>query len=162
MKNGMISLPDGRAVEVRPCTTGDLEQILLLERDCFGPDAWSREFIMQILPVGLFLGLFCGGEMAGYGVLTIRRGTLHIDNLAVKSAYRRMHLGSHLLEVMLWIGRKNSCQDALLQVETNNRSALSLYEKFGFQKVRKLKHYYHRHGQPAGDAWEMGKVLDQD
>jgi len=162
MKTGKLSLPDGRTVEIRICTTGDVDQIMLLEADCFGPDAWSREFIMHILPLALFLGLFCEGEMAGYGVLSIRRGILHIDNLAVKKGYRRMHLGSRLLEIMLFIGRKNHCHEALLQVETNNRGALSLYEKFGFRKVRELKGYYHRQGHPEGDAWEMEKDLSQD
>jgi len=155
-----ITLPGDQVFEIKPCGTGEITDILDIERECFGPDAWTEDFIRQVLSLTLVPGIFKKDKLIAYGVLSIRKNILSIDNLAVRKGYRRIGLASAMLELMLGTGKRNRCKRAVLQVEKDNQGAIALYEKFGFTKVRILKGYYSRHGQPAGDAWEMEGTTD--
>ncbi len=84
---------------------------------------------------------------------TRRSGT--IVTLDVREAHRRSGYGSQLLtraeEILLEYGAE--AYD--LQVDVNNRGAISFYKKHGFRTVRTLSHYYAN----GNDAYLMVKDL---
>lgn len=55
-----------------------------------------------------------------------------IQRLAVDPKYRRIGIGSILVETALSYIRERKGKEALLQVNINNIAAVSLYRKYGF------------------------------
>ncbi len=55
--------------------------------------------------------------------------------IAVAKEYWNRGIGSRLLEEILAFARKNSFEVLDLQVRSDNKPAICLYEKFGFQKT---------------------------
>lgn len=67
----------------------------------------------------------------------------HLVSIAVRSPYRRMGIGSSLLRETINVVRDFYKADSIyLEVRVTNYPAISLYEKFGFKKVRVIKGYY--------------------
>ncbi len=80
----------------------------------------------------------------------------HLVSIAVKPGYRRRGIGSMLLGETLRVMKNVYSVDAIyLEVRVSNIPAISLYEKYGFKKARRIRGYY-RDGE---DAFVMVKRL---
>lgn len=80
----------------------------------------------------------------------------HVISIAVLAEYRRKGVGSALMNEAINVLKSKYDVDAIyLEVRVSNAPAISLYEKFGFEKVRIIKGYY-RDGE---DAYVMVKRL---
>lgn len=76
-----------------------------------------------------FLGVKHGGDLIGAIHLTRAAGSLHVNYLAVREAYRGAHLGERLIEDGL---RRAASGMMTLDVEENNAPAMRLYARLGF------------------------------
>jgi len=90
--------------------------------------------------------------LAGYIVARIGANELHINNVAVRERYRRQGIGLNLLSHILEEGRNLGVDAAFLELRAGNRSALSLYEKCGFEITARRRNYY---SEPPEDALVM-------
>lgn len=82
--------------------------------------------------------------------------TVDIIDLFVLEEYRRMHYGSMLLNYMIGsVGKEVSL--ITLEVDVENKAAISLYEKFGFEVMCKRLFYYGIH-----DAYLMGRRCERE
>ncbi len=73
----------------------------------------------------------------------------HLISIAVLPEYRRMGIGSALLERTISRARsEGNIVSVYLEVRISNEPAIRLYEKFGFKKARIIKGYY-RDGEDA-------------
>jgi ribosomal-protein-alanine N-acetyltransferase len=82
----------------------------------------------------------------------------HITILAIDPAYQRQGLGQALLYALLASAQQRGLEWATLEVRASNRSAITLYQKFGFEEVGKRRNYY-QDGLQAEDAlilWRKG------
>ncbi|MEM4559736.1 MAG: N-acetyltransferase [Acidilobaceae archaeon] len=80
----------------------------------------------------------------------------HLVSIAVRAPYRRMGIGSKLLEETIRVLREVYNVDSIyLEVRVSNEPAIRLYEKFGFKKARIIKGYY----SDGEDAYIMVKRL---
>ena len=71
---------------------------------------------------------------------------------------RRRGIGKKLLEFAHSYLRERGLKEVFLETAVNNKPALSLYKKSGYQPLRTLKKYY-----PDGaDAVRMGKKLSAE
>lgn len=83
--------------------------------------------------------VLCGGAVAGYTILTFtfdlefggRMAT--ITDLFFEEAYRGKGLGRKTLEHLETFCRDNGISAIELRVETNNKRAFNLYQRFGFR-----------------------------
>lgn len=68
----------------------------------------------------------------------------HFDILgvAVVEEYRRQNIATLLLNKLYNVCSQLNIQDIFLEVRCNNSSAISFYEKSGFQKISTRKNYY--------------------
>ena len=143
-------------LSVLPATWRDWRAVMVLEKLCFGRDAWSALDVAAALtfPDTVRLKAELDEEMVGFVVGDIRRHQQvgWIATIAVHPKYRRRGLGRRLLR---------ACEQALamprikLTLRVSNSVALSLYKQEGYQQVQFWRDYY------AGgeDALVMEKLL---
>ncbi len=81
----------------------------------------------------------------------------HITILGIHPDYQRRGLGHLMLCALLDRARQRDMARATLEVRISNQSALSLYQKFGFQIAGQRKGYYTDTGEDALILWR-GKL----
>jgi ribosomal-protein-alanine N-acetyltransferase len=94
--------------------------------------------------------------IAGYIVARETAGELHINNVAVRSEYRRRGIGAALLNRVIDEARRRKANAAFLEVRSANYAAQTLYEKCGFKAIARRANYY---SEPQEDAVVMSLVL---
>jgi len=85
---------------------------------------------------------------------------LHVVSIAVREPFRRIGIGTNLLIQAINNGKREyKATECYLEVRVTNNSAISLYEKIGFVKLRKNLGYY----MDGEDAWVMAKpIVDKE
>jgi ribosomal-protein-alanine N-acetyltransferase len=81
-------------------------------------------------------------ELAAYTVCWMLGDEVHVANLAVAPAYRRLGLARSLLGYVLTRATREGMHSATLEVRAGNRAAQDLYTSFGFETVATRKAYY--------------------
>ncbi len=137
---------------------GDIEQILVIERDSF-PTPWSANIFRSeiISPISQLLvarfGPELGESVAGYLVYWRVADEIHLHNIAVRRDVRRQGIASRLLGEVIGCSRLKGARWVTLEVRRSNRTAQRFYEKFGFS-VRGIRPgYYTDTGEDALIMW---------
>jgi ribosomal-protein-alanine N-acetyltransferase len=91
-------------------------------------------------------------KLAGYIVARMGADELHINNVAVREAYRRLGIGRALMDRILAEGKRSEVPCAFLELRAGNTAALSLYEDCGFRVTARRSKYY---SEPVEDALVM-------
>ena len=91
-------------------------------------------------------------DLAGYGVAEV--------GMLVAAEWRRRGVGSALLGAGIAWAREAGAHKVALQVWPHNQAAITLYEKFGFQREGLLRRHYRRRNGELWDAVVMGLPLD--
>jgi len=151
---------------IRPFLVSDLDCALCVEADSFSfpwtrgmfqseieREDISRCFVAEAMPCG---DAVPGKEaVAGYVMSWLVADELHITNLAVSPAYRRLGLAARLIEHLLGESKADGASWCQLEVRITNIPARALYRKFRFREIGVRKGYY----QDGEDAVVMGKDL---
>lgn len=95
-------------------------------------------------------------EIAGYIAARATAGELHINNVAVRYAYRRNGIGYILLSRAIEQAKRMGVNSAFLEVRSGNSAAQALYKKCGFKPVARRPNYY---SEPLEDAIVMNLIL---
>src|SRR4029079_3588695 len=95
-------------------------------------------------------------RIAGYIVARETAGELHINNVAVREAYRRRGIGIGLFVLVVLEARKLNVTTAFLEVRSGNIAAQALYERCGFKAIARRANYY---SDPREDAVVMSLML---
>ena len=95
--------------------------------------------------------------LAGFVVSRLVADELHVNNVAVRSEFRRQGIGIELLKAVLVWGRGRRARMALLEVRAGNSAAQGLYAGCGFKVSGRRLHYYSR---PIEDALLMSLSLE--
>ncbi|MGI8936503.1 MAG: GNAT family N-acetyltransferase [Phormidesmis sp.] len=93
--------------------------------------------------------------LIGVGCLWAILEEAHITTLVIEPANQGQKLGQLLLCDLLLCGYHRGLTRATLEVRASNQSALSLYQKFGFQIAGERKRYY-ADGENAQILWCSG------
>jgi len=95
-------------------------------------------------------------QVAGYIAARASAGELHINNVAVRDAFRRNGIALVLLARALEEGKRLGTSTAFLEVRSGNTAAQALYEKCGFRAIARRPRYY---SEPLEDAVVMSRPL---
>jgi [ribosomal protein S18]-alanine N-acetyltransferase len=95
-------------------------------------------------------------EIAGYIAARATAGELHINNVAVRDAYRCRGIGYMLLSRAIEQGKRMGVNSAFLEVRSGNSAAQALYKKCGFKAIARRPNYY---SEPLEDAIVMNLIL---
>jgi ribosomal-protein-alanine N-acetyltransferase len=133
---------------VSPMTVGDLDEVIMLERQSF-TDPWSRRMYQNDLTHNeLATYLVLRPDATGlppvlaYGGFWLMVDQAHIATLASHPAWRGCGLGQWILVALLEAARARGAARATLEVRAGNHTAQRLYEKLGFEVAGKRRHYY--------------------
>lgn len=135
-------------IKVRKASPLDLEDLYSIEVECFYEDAFPKSYLKQLIEKPCFITLVAliDNKVAGFitGAIEIFRGKLsgHIYSIDVKPEYRRMGVGSRLLEAIEDELRKSGAEICYLEVYVNNTAAINLYLKHNYRFLEQLKDYY--------------------
>lgn len=122
----------------------DLEVVYEIEQSIY-PQPWSINVFRGELARSdkrVYLVARVGGEIVGYAGLMLVDGEGHITNLAVTGRCRRRGIGELLVLRLVEMAMLRRIHWLTLEVRESNRSAQSLYEKFGFKSIGVRKGYY--------------------
>jgi len=147
-------------VSILPMTEHDLLEVVEIEQNSrlspWGWDAYHRE--LQSNDRGLMWVARLDRQLnrektlAAYIVGRLVADELHINNVAVRDAYRRTGIASALLSRLLSEANGYKAVRAFLEVRAGNAAALALYEGCGFCVVGRRRNYY---SNPQEDALIM-------
>jgi ribosomal-protein-alanine N-acetyltransferase len=81
---------------------------------------------------------------------------MHLITIAVHPEFRKLHIGSALVEFMIDNAKTHRVEHISLDVRPSNGSGMALYEKYGFRQTGLRKGYYQDNQE---DALVLGLTL---
>ncbi|MDF5722332.1 MAG: ribosomal protein S18-alanine N-acetyltransferase [Rhizonema sp. PD37] len=145
-----------KKLELKPLAPEHLSAVMELDRTCFD-GLWTLEAYQREIDSSNseLLGLFSSFplKLLGMGCFWSILDEAHITILAVYPEYHRQGLGQALLYSLLNAATARGLERATLEVRASNKTALSLYEKFGFKTAGRRRGYYKDNGEDALILW---------
>jgi [ribosomal protein S18]-alanine N-acetyltransferase len=144
---------DDGSARVRKLTYGDLPAVLSIERRSF-QTPWSLAmFVLELSrPSGICLCIPSDhGGLAGYLICSRYADVWHLMNIAVSPDRRREGVATRLMEHLFEEAGPGA--RFTLEVRTSNRSAIAMYQRFGFRPSGHRRRYYHDNGEDALVMW---------
>ena len=146
------------AIIIERANISHLGGIMEIENACFGPDSFSRRQMAYLLTraKGVFYIICRNDKVAAYTSLVYRSNAsnLRIYSIAVHPSERGKHLAQALMEKSIAFAGEKQLTSLTLEVNTQNKAAIALYSRNGFEIRAMLPGYY-----PDGDAFRMKKQL---
>ena len=132
------------SVGYRPLVLDDIPELRELQRTLF-PVQYGDSFYTKLLSPGYYclVGVTAAGELVAVASARVIRPEeanetqaaheAYIMTLGVKESYRRHHLGTEIMELILQLlRRETACDYATLHVKSINAAAVGFYERMGF------------------------------
>ena len=133
----------GLVVTHRPMLESDLGAVAAIETSAY-LFPWSIGIFGDCLRVGYVCRMVeCGGELAGYGIMSMGAGEAHILKVCVRADFRGMGIARRLMLWLLGHARSAGQSWLFLEVRPTNLPAILLYESLGFVRVG-LRHAYYQ------------------
>ena len=135
----------------------DLNRILEIERASFGDDAYDRKLFAELFHRcgELFLVAERGRNILGYMITCVWGAHAEVVSVAVDPAARGEGAASALMNSTLRRLRLRAIARIGLMVKVTNEEARAFYEKYGFERVRRVRRYY----KDGEDGWLMARDL---
>jgi [ribosomal protein S18]-alanine N-acetyltransferase len=159
----------GTAPQVRQIRWWDIEGLVPLEQQLFGPDAWtaptwwaelaqagpggSRRYLLAQAS-GTDIADAAGGAIAGYAGVSVNGPDADVMTVAVAPHHQGTGLGARLLGLLIDTARAAGATQLLLEVRADNTPAQRLYLGAGFERIAVRRGYYRTPDGPV-DAWIM-------
>jgi [ribosomal protein S18]-alanine N-acetyltransferase len=142
---------------IREFKRPDVKRVLEIEKASFC-DPYPANILVDIYNLGA--GFFVAQEnnrVVGYIIFWIKfEDEGHIISIAVDKNYRRLEVGSKLVESSLETFKKFSVKRIKLEVRVGNKGARKFYTKMGFEEEKIVDDYYEDHE----DAVIMGIEME--
>ena len=130
----------------------DLDGVLEVEGESFS-NPWTRDMYVWELQnrsvCHIFIVRTPECRVAGFCACWLVFDEVHINNVAIRPAYRGLGMGTALLRHVLAEGRRLGARRATLEVRESNAGARRLYERLGFYVAGTRRNYY---SSPVEDA----------
>jgi len=128
---------------IREFKRPDVKRVLEIETASFR-DPYPANILVDIYNLGAgFLVAQENNRVVGYIIFWIKfEDEGHIISIAVDKNYRRMEVGSRLVEKSLNIFKKYNVRRIKLEVRIGNKGARKFYSKMGFKEEKIVENYY--------------------
>lgn len=122
----------------------DIEAVHAIETSVFEVDPWSAEQFWGELaqPTREYIVAEDDGVIIGYAGAYLLPPDSDVQTIAVAPAAQGRGVGRILLEELITIALRHDCAQLLLEVRSDNESAIGMYERFGFESISKRRDYY--------------------
>ena len=165
--------PSQPAVTVREATMADVDTLVEMLAAVAAEGRWigteapvdverrRRRMVAEIEGEDVVLLVAeAGGEPVGQLGLSLAAYGVGDLGMLVAPAWRGRGAGTALLAEAIARARKAGAHKLALEVWPDNRAAIALYERFGFQREGYLTRHYRRRSGELWDAVIMGLRLD--
>jgi len=144
---------------IRPATVDDIPALVELESRTFSGDWLSPRSFRHLLTSGNAATIVeeRNGQLRGYALLLFRRTSVaaRLYSFAVAEEHRGQGIAKTLLTKAEAVAIERDFAFLRLEVRKDNRSAQSLYRKFGYREIGTIANYY----DDGMDAVRMEKGL---
>jgi ribosomal-protein-alanine N-acetyltransferase len=141
---------------------GDLEGVLEVEAESF-TNPWTREMYSWELQNQSMCHILIvrtdDCRVAGFCAFRILLDEVHINNFALRPAFRAQGIGTALLQRVIADGRDRGARRATLEVRSSNEPARRLYERMGFYVAGVRRGYYTHPVEDALNLWRDDDVV---
>ena len=128
--------------EIRPMHELDVPVVVAIERSSY-QFPWSEGIFRDCLRVGYVCrAVEVGGDIAGYGIMSVGAGEAHVLNVCVRDEYRGRGLARKVLSYLIDRAQSAGMYEAFLEVRPSNTAAARLYHSLGFEQVGVRRGYY--------------------
>lgn len=146
-------------IALRPVQKADLDDLIRLENQCFITDRLSRRSFRHWLQSDhcTFGVATCDGELIAYSLIIFFRGTTlaRLYSVAVSPKFRGRGIAERLITEGESQAKSAGRIYLRLEVDTNNKNAIKLYEKMGYRPFG----IYHSYYEDSHDALRMQKCI---
>ena len=133
-------------------TQFDIDDICVIEQECFGKDAWNKNMLQSEYDGGsVFFGIKQNGVVVAYICARLIIDEADINNVAVLPAFRKQGMAQQLITALVGYCMQRGIKKFTLEVNANNVPAKNLYAKMGLKSCGVRKGYYH--GEDAEILW---------
>ncbi len=127
---------------IRPMNELDIPMVVTIERSAY-QFPWSEGIFRDCLRVGYVCRVVdAGGDMGGYGIMSVGAGEAHILNVCIREEYRGRGYARKMLLYLMDRARSAGMHEAFLEVRPSNTVAARLYHSMGFEQVGIRRGYY--------------------
>lgn len=149
------------AAEIRPMHELDVPVVVAVERSAYA-FPWSEGIFRDCLRVGYTCRIIeVGGDVAGYGIMSMGAGEAHVLNVCVRDDCRGRGFARRMLVYLLDRARTAGMYEAYLEVRPSNLAAARLYHSLGFEQVGVRRGYY-QSATGREDAAVLRRILSSD
>jgi ribosomal-protein-alanine N-acetyltransferase len=129
-------------LEIRKLTADMIENVFEIEKTFF--DVVTNSSIKDSLKSEnlFYFVLFLDDEVVGFLEGSIVLDEAELYEIAIKNEYQGKGLSKKLMDYFLLHCKNNNVETIFLEVNTINNKAISLYEKYGFERYSIRKKYY--------------------
>jgi ribosomal-protein-alanine N-acetyltransferase len=129
-------------VDLRPMHEFDIPVIAAIEKAAY-QFPWSEGIFRDCLRVGYVCRVLdVGGELGGYGIMSVGAGEAHILNVCIREQFRSRGFARKVMVYLLERARAAGMSEAFLEVRPSNIAAARLYHSLGFEQVGIRRGYY--------------------
>jgi len=140
------------AVELRRLTYADLPIVISIERRSFSSPWSPGMFVLEMSKESsITLAAVIDDRPVAYAVFSRYDAAWHLMNIAVAPEHRRHRIATTLIDGAL--AEIDPEAPVTLEVRPSNRSAIALYETYGFRTYGYRKGYYSDNGEDAMIMW---------
>jgi ribosomal-protein-alanine N-acetyltransferase len=136
----------------RLAADADLDGVVQVETESFS-NPWTRDMYLSDRQNASMSHILVARTddcaVAGFCSFWVIFDEVHVNNLAVRPAFRGRGIGTALLRRLLADARALGARRATLEVRASNEGARRLYERLGFHVAGVRRRYY---TQPDEDA----------
>jgi [ribosomal protein S18]-alanine N-acetyltransferase len=141
-------------MDIRRAGIDDLPAIMRIEKQSFDRDAWDRKLFLDYFAQSdrsAFLVAAIDHEVVGYALAFQSQSSAEIHSIAVAPSARGCGVAVALMRRILALLRRRGFHTVCLNVRLENKAAIGLYRKLGFERVRRVDGYY----EDGAPAWRM-------
>ena len=130
----------------------DIESVMPLEAELFGPWRWSAEtFWAELAAPNRWYVVAedaeeqdedAGTHVLGYAGLASNGAEADVQTIAVAPGAQGRGVGALLLGALLKEAARRGCTTVLLEVRADNAPAIRLYQRHGFERIAVRRGYY--------------------
>jgi ribosomal-protein-alanine acetyltransferase len=139
--------------QIRVASEADLENIMQIEKACFGNDAWSKSNMKSELlaPHTTYVVAEESNSLIGYAGLSKLASSTSSDiqTIAVSESHRGLGVGRKLMESLLDFAREQNAKEVFLEVREDKPTPQKLYLSLGFNAIDRRENYYRPDGVAA-------------
>ncbi len=121
----------------------DADSIWLLEQkliEC----PWQKSDIVDSINSSdyIFMVYEKDERICGYGSIRLTAPECELNNIAVDICFQKRGIASKIMLSLLQSAKSLDCEKMFLEVNSENKTAINMYDKLGFEQISKRKNYY--------------------